>query len=424
MLLPLSSPQRCPHPNTHTGDDIGFANLPNQIHRECTKHGFEFSVMVAGESGLGKSTLINTLFGTDLFEDSPYGSPGERLPPTVEVKASTFDLEESGVKLRLTVVDTPGFGNGVNNDGCWEPLLHYIDQAFDRYMDDESHIERGRVRDGRVHCCLYFIAPNGHGLKPLDVHVLGLLQDKVNVIPVIAKADTLTADECRDFKAKILADIEDNGIKVYHFPKDVDDDEEEEEAEAEDDPIPLAVCAARTDILVGGKKVRGRQYPWGAVEIENTEHSDFQLLRNLLIRTHMHDLIDVTATKHYERFRSDKLSEVTNNDEGDNPMARFDKEREEHERKMRKMEAEMSQVFEQKVREKEKKLKDTEQQLLQRHEEMKKDLQQRQKMLEQRRADFEREKASAERERGEREAAKALPRTLSSLGGKKKGKLF
>lgn len=45
-------------------------------------------------------------------------------------------------------------------------------------------------------------------------------------------------------------------------------------------------------------------------------------------------------------------------------------------------------------------------------------------MLEQRRADFEREKASAERERGEREAAKALPRTLSSLGGKKKGKLF
>lgn len=46
------------------------------------------------------------------------------------------------------------------------------------------------------------------------------------------------------------------------------------------------------------------------------------------------------------------------------------------------------------------------------------------RMLEQRRADFEREKASAERERGEREAAKALPRTLSSLGGKKKGKLF
>lgn len=40
-------------------------------------------------------------------------------------------------------------------------------------------------------------------LKPLDVHVLGLLQDKVNVIPVIAKADTLTADECRDFKAKV-----------------------------------------------------------------------------------------------------------------------------------------------------------------------------------------------------------------------------
>ena len=48
---------------------IGFASLPDQIHRKTIKKGFEFTLMVAGETGLGKSTLINTLFLTDLYQD-------------------------------------------------------------------------------------------------------------------------------------------------------------------------------------------------------------------------------------------------------------------------------------------------------------------------------------------------------------------
>jgi septin family protein len=48
---------------------IGFASLPDQIHRKTIKKGFEFTLMVAGETGLGKSTLVNTLFLTDLYQD-------------------------------------------------------------------------------------------------------------------------------------------------------------------------------------------------------------------------------------------------------------------------------------------------------------------------------------------------------------------
>ena len=55
---------------------IGFASLPDQIHRKTIKKGFEFTLMVAGESGLGKSTLVNTLFLTDLYQD--------RIIPPVE----------------------------------------------------------------------------------------------------------------------------------------------------------------------------------------------------------------------------------------------------------------------------------------------------------------------------------------------------
>ena len=38
---------------------VGFANLPNQVHRKFIKKGFEFTLMMVGESGLGKSTLIS-----------------------------------------------------------------------------------------------------------------------------------------------------------------------------------------------------------------------------------------------------------------------------------------------------------------------------------------------------------------------------
>ena len=55
---------------------IGFASLPDQIHRKTIKKGFEFTLMVAGESGLGKSTLVNTLFLTELYK--------ERVVPPVQ----------------------------------------------------------------------------------------------------------------------------------------------------------------------------------------------------------------------------------------------------------------------------------------------------------------------------------------------------
>ena len=81
------------------------------------KRGFEFTLMVVGESGLGKSTLVNSLFLSDLYQGRKIAPVHERVNKTTEIQKTTMEIEEKGVKLRLTVVDTPGFGDGLEETG-------------------------------------------------------------------------------------------------------------------------------------------------------------------------------------------------------------------------------------------------------------------------------------------------------------------
>lgn len=39
----------------------------------------------------------------------------EKIARTVSITKSTVDIVEEGVNLRLTVIDTPGFGDALNN---------------------------------------------------------------------------------------------------------------------------------------------------------------------------------------------------------------------------------------------------------------------------------------------------------------------
>ncbi|GFN77207.1 septin-7 [Plakobranchus ocellatus] len=386
---------------------VGFANLPNQVYRKSVKRGFEFTLMVVGESGLGKSTLINSLFLTDLYS-AEYPGPSHRIQKTVKVDTTQVTLKENGVQLRLTIVDTPGFGDAVDNSNCWSPVTDFIDSKYEEFLNAESRVNRNTTADTRVHCCLYFIAPTGHGLKPLDVEFMKRLHDKVNIIPLIAKADTLTPDECREFKKTILNEIAQHKIRIYEFP-DCEDEEEMKVQRKLRDRVPFAVVGSNRVIEVGGKRVRGRQYPWGIVEVENLEHNDFIALRNMVIRTHMQDLKDVTNNVHYENFRYNKLApsgadgnKIKPGSLTKDPLSQMAEERAEHNAKMKKMEAEMEQVFEMKVKEKKQKLKDSEADLQKRSEQMKKGLEQQQKELDDKWEEFKREKALWEEQWGER----------------------
>ncbi|CAL4088476.1 unnamed protein product, partial [Meganyctiphanes norvegica] len=298
--------------NNDRDNIIGFATLPEQVHRKSVKRGFDFTLMVVGESGLGKSTLVNSLFLTDIYKDRVLPTAQESVEKTVDIQKKTIEIEEKGVKLRLTVVDTPGFGDAVNCDENWKTVERYVDEQFNRYFQDESGLNRKNIQDHRIHCVLYFIPPYGHGLRQLDVEFMRRLHRKVNIVPVIAKADTLTKTEIAKLKSSLLNDIDEHKIKIYQFPdcdSDEDDDFKQQDADLKSS-IPFAVIGSNCIIDIAGRKVRGRQYPWGIVEVENSEHCDFGKLRTMLISTHMQDLKDVTQDIHYENFRAQCISQM------------------------------------------------------------------------------------------------------------------
>lgn len=45
--------------------------------------------------------------------------------------------------------------------------------------------------------------------------------------------------------------------------------------------------------------------------VENPSHCDFVKLRTMLIRTHMHDLKDITSDGHYENYRAQCIQTMT-----------------------------------------------------------------------------------------------------------------
>uniref|UniRef100_A0A2I3TEV1 Septin n=1 Tax=Pan troglodytes TaxID=9598 RepID=A0A2I3TEV1_PANTR len=352
----------------------GFTTLPRLV----SNFGFNryFPLFLLGESGLGKLTLINSLFLTDLYSPE-YPGPSQRIKKTVQVEQSKVLIKEGGVQLLLTIVDTPGFGDAVDNSNCWQPVISYIDSKFEDYLNAESRVNRCQMPGNRVQCCLYFIAPSGHGLKPLDIEFTKHLHEKVNIIPLIAKADTLMPEECQQFKKQVNKEIQEHKVKIHEFPE-TDDEEEKKLVKKIKDHLPLAVVGSNTIIEVNGKRVIGRQYPWSVAEVENGEHCDFTLLIEanscrLFMTEHTQDLKDVTNNVHYENYGIRKLAAVTyhgvdnKKNKGQltkSPLAQMEEERREQVAKMKKMEMEMEQVFEMKVKEKVQKLKDSEAQVI------------------------------------------------------------
>uniref|UniRef100_H2T1H9 Septin n=1 Tax=Takifugu rubripes TaxID=31033 RepID=H2T1H9_TAKRU len=370
---------------------VGFDSLPDQLVSKSVAQGFSFNILCVGETGVGKSTLMNTLFNTT-FENEEASHYGNK----VHLHPQTYELQESNVNLKLTIVHTVGFGDQINREESFKPILEYIDTQFEKYLEEELKIKRSlfSCHDTRIHACLYFIAPSGHSLKSLDLVTMKKLDSKVNIIPVIAKADTVNRSELDKLKIKIMSELVSNGVQIYQFPT-------EDEAVAEinssmNTHLPFAVVGSVENVKVGNKLVKARLYPWGSVQVENENHCDFVKLREMLVRVNMEDLREQTHARHYELYRRCKLEEMGFKDTDPDSKSfslqeTYEAKRKEFLTDLQRKEEEMRQMFVNKVKEAEAELKEKEKELHERFEQLKRMHQEEKKTLEEKRRNLEEE---------------------------------
>lgn len=273
--------------------------------RKITRKGFKLTVMVCGRAGTGKSTFINTLCDNEVYTDDSTSTSTRQLT----IGSKQIDLGEAdGTVINLTVIDTPGFAESIDSSKDPATIKKYLEDQFEDILREEALICRNpRFEDKRVHVCLYFLPPTGHKLREFDIDAMITLSSRVNIIPVIGKADTMTDSELIEAKQTIMDSIRSYNIPIFTFNYDFEDEESIEENTALREILPFAMVGSQDIYQVGDRYIRARQYPWGIVEVEDPLHSDFVALRGVLLGSHIQELRDTTNEILYEKYRTERL---------------------------------------------------------------------------------------------------------------------
>jgi len=253
------------------------------------------NLMICGSKGIGKTTLFHGLFnldGTNDFHGKSHLEFTEAL------------VKENGYKLRVSCLQADP--RNINF------LLAYINDLQQDYFTNELRqfltLNPTRFNDKRVHCCLYLFSPQGHSkpIKESDIRTMKQLSERVNLIPIIAKSDTLTKIEVANYKKKINEAIKHHKIQV--FKKGC--------YKQNQSKFPYAVSASNKKVLnEKGQSILGRQYPWGTIDVEDPEMCDFAELRKFVIRTQYVRLLELTHSEKYASFKITKHNELRINDQ-------------------------------------------------------------------------------------------------------------
>ncbi|KAI8090136.1 Septin-type guanine nucleotide-binding (G) domain-containing protein [Gilbertella persicaria] len=334
-----------------------------------------FNLMVVGFSGVGKTSFVRTLLETLQLEEvaQQEASP---TTPTKKKRRDSFMSENSAIivheelqgpiektlqpytisreidvdkkeRIVLTIIDTPGFSAEYLVDKQLHDIIKYIEHQFDLTLAEESKVKRNpKAVDTQVHCCLYFIDPKKSALDEFDIRILRRLSNRVNVIPIIGKADNLTLAQRNRLKPSIIKDIyTTHKIPIYGMPEDEEDDEDEENepTKKEDKPqtlenflsqfnyeqedadtqqildylnlVPFTFIAYEDQPETGNPiqmttntNIKlGRDFGWGTIDCLSEKYSDFVKLKHIVLSSHRRFLQLDTVERYYEQYRTERL---------------------------------------------------------------------------------------------------------------------
>lgn len=151
--------------------------------------------------------------------------------------------------------------------------------------------------------CLYFVL---YDLKPVDIHFMKRIMRHVNLIPILAKADTLSINQLWKAKSRILKQLEENQIEFFQFGYSLEDLKEMAAEKMAGGP-PFVLSTSELEIQTVGKPADSLTDLALAVnEGQFSEgHSDLCLLQTLLLGPKNRILHQASVKKFLNRWKTD-----------------------------------------------------------------------------------------------------------------------
>ncbi|KAL1918968.1 uncharacterized protein VTP21DRAFT_2349 [Calcarisporiella thermophila] len=231
--------------------------------------------------------------------------------PTKTFQVNEFDVNEEGERIHLRFIDTPGLVNDYRLDHQILELVRYVESQFDTTLAEETKIRRNpKAFDAQVHVCLFLINPQNRGISESEARAINKLGKRVNILPVVAKADTLTIAQSNLIKSCIREQVYE--LPVFRFETNASDEEdiatdEWADPELEEENRELLQLYPFSIISAESATNMGRRYAWGFVNCLDPSHCDFTVVRAVLLVSHRQLLRDMTYRVYYERYRTEKL---------------------------------------------------------------------------------------------------------------------
>ncbi|KAG7088405.1 hypothetical protein E1B28_012402 [Marasmius oreades] len=239
-----------------------------------------FNVMVVGGIGTGKTSLLRLILETAELSPSATVDQKlavERFlrgatKTTHSIETASIEICESRFdRLLLSVVDTPGLdyaeGRELKLDRQVSSVMQYLDAQYADTMSEESKVVRKSKGDQHVHLCIYMIEPSSimtmadrrarsslpvktrsetsisqskqpelipdtssdsdseEGeekrspltMSPAELRVIRRLSTRCNVLPVVAKADSLTDEKLVAVKEAVRRSLAGAGLDFGVF---------------------------------------------------------------------------------------------------------------------------------------------------------------------------------------------------------------
>lgn len=338
---------------------VGFGSLSNHFLQRSRRDGSDFNLLVIGAAGCGKSTLLSNIYNHQVL-------PADRrrytrVPGTVEFIEHLSRIDEAGTTLRLKVTEVLGHGelgfgtsSRQNQEKKISSILKHVEERHHKHFDSENYAHRPTTQksqqkhtknqggDVLYHAVIVFIQPQKNlTLSEVDCALLRTLQSRVNLIPIVAKADSYIQDEITRIKANIKRALNESKVLIFPNITDLNDDDWViREAVDVRSHCPFLTIAARQDSEDAQNINTIRQYPWGTAHvdspislqqqrkqnpstlslgsasrlIEQSEHcgcgNDLVPMQKMLIRSYFEFLKRHTLEKLYENYRTEMVGNV------------------------------------------------------------------------------------------------------------------